>query len=301
MIKLAPFIATISMINVFLQSCIYHPSVALAEGIFGKLTKIIHLLALTMLAISLIGCSTVPHGKLHPDTDISSTSIGKAYDDIFHKYHIVHEYGLHLRKMRSERMELAFQYTESDLLDKSKQNWKDYDVTYRPANKNLSLPFAGGFFSRIDFKFHEAVGRGAKLERNLWLAGLSKQLLRNNRAALMLLGRENLLTVKYPPKYIRLAFMRVSYTPRQDVANAPMWEREILNSEYLPPMNLGSEQLKTLLKGLNVSTKREKESYPKLLETLKQSRILLDSAEPHIIVNGIIIAAMLIMIRLRRY
>lgn len=49
MIKLAPFIVTISIINVFLQSCISHPNIASTKGFFSKLSKIIHLLALTMV------------------------------------------------------------------------------------------------------------------------------------------------------------------------------------------------------------------------------------------------------------
>lgn len=163
MIKLSPFIVTISIINVFLQSCISHPNVAGAKGFFAKVSRIIHLLALTMVAISLVGCSTVPHGRLHPETNISNTTIGKAYDDVFYKYHIVHEYGIHLRKMRSERLELAFQYTDAEDLVKVKPKWKEYDITYRPVNKNHSMPYAGLFLSRIDFKFHEAVGKGAKV------------------------------------------------------------------------------------------------------------------------------------------
>lgn len=167
MIKLAPFIVTISIINVFLQSCISHPDITNAKGFFAKLSKIIHLLALAMVAISLVGCSTVPHGRLHPETNISNTTIGKAYDDVFLKYHIVHEYGLHLRKMRSERLELGLQYTDTENLETTRPKWKEYDVTYRPVNKNHSLPYAGLYFSRIDFKFHQAVGKGAKVSFDL--------------------------------------------------------------------------------------------------------------------------------------
>lgn len=302
MIKLAPFIATISIINVFLQSCISHPTISEAKGFFAKLSKIIHLLALTMVAISLIGCSTVPHGKLHPETNISNTTIGKAYDDVFNKHHIVHEYGLHLRKMRSERLELGFQYTDSDILDEAKpKQWKEYDIAYRPVNKNHSLPYAGLYFSRVDFKMSEAVGKGAKLEKSLWLAGLVKQLLRNSRAALMLLGHENLLKVKMPPKYIRVAFMRVSYVARKDAdKNSGLWTRKILNAEFLPPMSLTSESLKVLLEKLNISKKRDKEAFPKLLDGLRQTRIFLEAVDGHLVVNGIVIASLLVMMRIRR-
>lgn len=303
MIKLAPFIATISIINVFLQSCISHPNVADAKGFFSKLSKIIHLLALTMIAISLIGCSTVPHGNLHSETNIMNTTIGQAYVDVFNKYHVVHEYGNHLRKMRSERLELNFQYTDVEKPDKTKpKQWKEYDVKYRPVNKNHSLPYAGLYFSRIDFKFHQAVGRGAKLENNFWLAGLAKQLLRNNRAALMLMGHENLMKMMMPPKFIRIAFMRVSYVPREDSdKNAGLWTRKVLNTEYLPPMSLTSTELADLIKKLNISSKKEKEAYPKLLEFLKQTRLFFEATDGHLVVNGVLVASLMIMMRLRRY
>ncbi|XP_070496051.1 lipase maturation factor 2-like [Chironomus tepperi] len=302
MIKFSPFIATIAIINVFLQSCISHPNISNTRGFFSKLSKIVHLLALTLVAISLIGCSTVPHGKLHPDTNIMNTTIGQAYEEVFQKYHIVHEYGLHLRKMRSERLELGIQYTDIEKPDKSKpKQWKEFDVTYRPANLNHSMPYAGPFFSRIDFRFYEAVGKGAKLEKNLWLANFIKNLLRNSRAALSLLGRENLSKMKMPPKFIRVAFMRVSYVPNDDSKkNAGLYTRKILNTEYIPPMSLTSQELTDLIKNLKIPKKKEKETYPKVLETLKQLRIFVDAFDGHLLVNGILVASFMIMMRLRR-
>ncbi len=302
MIKLSPLVATVGIINVFLQSCISHPSISEAKGFFAKLSKIIHLLALAMLAISIVGCSTVPHGQLHPETQIMNTTIGKAYEEVFHKYHIVHEYGLHLRKVRSERLELSIQYTDLENLDKSSKLWKEYDVTYRPVNLNHSLPYGGLFFSRVDFRFYEAVGRGAKLEENFWLAGLIRNLLRNSRPALSLLGRENLLKIRSPPKYIRVAFMKVSFVPREDInKNAGAYTRKILNAEYLPPLNLNSPELKDLLKNIKYPTKKEKQAYPKLLEILAQIRQFVEAFDGHMLVNGIVVASFLIMLRLRRY
>lgn len=303
MVKLSPFIATIAIINVFLQSCISHPNISGTKGLFAKLSKIIHLLALTLIAISLIGCSTVPHGQLHPDTQIMNTTIGKAYEEVFNKYHIVHEYGLHLRKMRSERLELGIQYTELEKPDKSTpKQWHDYDVTYRPANLNRSMPYAGPFFSRIDFRFYEAAGKGAKLEKNFWLAGLVRNLLRNSRSTLSLLGRENLMKMKRPPKNIRVTFMRVNYIPREDVdKDAGLYTRKILNNEYLPPLNLNSKELTDLLKNIKYSLKKDKEKYPKLLEALKQIRAFVEAFDGHVLVNTFLIASLMIMVRLRRY
>jgi hypothetical protein len=300
MVKLSPFVVTISIINVFLQSCISHPRIVDAGSFAKKLMQFIYLVGLTLGVMIFLGASTVPHGRLHPETNISNTSIGDVYSKFFVPYHFVNEYGLHLRKMRSERMELGFQYTESEKLDKGKVKWKEYDVAYRPVNKNHSMPYAGVFFSRIDFKFHEAVGKGAKLDKNLWLAGLMKQLLRNNRAALMLLGHENLLKVKMPPKFVRLAFIKVSYVPYEDAGkNAGLWTRKILNADYLPPMSISSPELKAMLDKLNLPKKKEKENFPKLLEYLKGIRSFFEAADGHLVVNGIVIACLLIMFRLR--
>lgn len=75
MVKLSPFVATISIINVFLNTCISHPNVTETKNWFDKLTQILNLLTITLVAISLIGVSTVPHGKMHTATDISNTSV----------------------------------------------------------------------------------------------------------------------------------------------------------------------------------------------------------------------------------
>lgn len=303
LIKLSPFIVTISLINSFLQSCISHPNIYGTKGFLNKLSKIIQLLAMSMIAIALVGCSTVPHGNLHRETNITTTKIGKAYDDVFHKYHIVHEWGLHLKKMRSERLELAFQYTYDDVkVESVKPRWRTYDVNYRPINKNHSLPYMGPFFSRLDFRFHKAVGQGAKFEKNFWLAGFTKQLLRNSRPALALLSQQNLLKVTKPPKFVRLTFVKVSYVPRADVElkNDGFWTRKILNENYIPPMSLTSNEFKDMMERVKVPVFKEKEGYPKLLEFLQQTRVVFQSADAHLVILGFIVASSLILFRIRR-
>lgn len=302
LIKLSPFIATISLINVFLQSCISHPNIYGSQGFFNKLSKIIHLLALSMIAVALVAASTVPHGNLHPDTNITSTEIGKFYKEIFNKHHVVHEWGSHVRKMRSERLEIAFQYTYDDALNKEiKPRWKTYDVTYRPIVKSHTVPYAGPFFSRVDFRFHKSVGQGAKFANNLWLVGMTKQLLRNSRAALLLLSHENLEKVTRPPKFVRAAFVKLSYVPLADAQKPEgLWTRKILNVDYIPPMQLGSEEFEDLLSKMNAPKTVEKESYSQLLDFLKQSRAMFESADGHVVVLGILVASLLVAFRIRR-
>lgn len=296
MVKLSPFVATISIINVFLQSCIWHPNMTNAKGLMEKVSKIIHLLALTLLAIALVGCSTVPHGNLHPQTNIAGTAIGKAYDDVLLKHHVVHEYGKHLSKMRSERLEIAFQYTHS--ADKLDAVWKDYDVLYRPINDNRTMPYMGPYFSRFDFKFHEATGGGAKLDKNLWLASLTKQLLKNNRAVLLMFHKSNLHKLSMPPTYVRAVFMRLNYIPKKSaVANSGLWKQKILSEDYLPAMNLKSVELNDLVKKLKISSAKEKVNYPKLQSSLTSLRVYTEGIDGHLLICGFMLASMMILLR----
>lgn len=57
------------------------------------------------------------------------------------KYHVVNQYGQHLVKMRSERLELTFEYSHS--ADAENAKWNEVEFLYKPANLNRSLPFFG--------------------------------------------------------------------------------------------------------------------------------------------------------------
>ena len=57
------------------------------------------------------------------------------------KYHIVNQYGQHLVKMRSERLELAFEYSFTSDVDTAK--WHEVEFLYKPTNLNRTLPFFG--------------------------------------------------------------------------------------------------------------------------------------------------------------
>lgn len=297
-------VAIISVINVFMQSCVSHPTIyAPKNGYMGKFSKIVQLFAMSLVAIALVSCSFLPLCSFHPTKCNQAQELMPGLDKmekLFHKYHIAHDWGM-LRKMRSERLELEFQYTYDDASDVSvKPVWKTYDVAYRPISRKNSMPFAGPYYSRFDFRFHEAVGQGAKFEKNLWLAGLTKQLLRNSPAALKLLSRENVKTVLKPPKFVRLAFVRLSYAPLREVSyveKSDFWIRKVLNADYIPPMKKDNAELKELVETLNASLPKKKEtvSYPKLLEILKKIRNMFDSAvDGHIVVIGFLVTCLIL-------
>jgi hypothetical protein len=258
----------------------------------GKVFQILQCLIITLFCISLIGVSTVPIGNLHPSTNITEATIGKYYEACNH-FHMVHEYGRHLRKMRSERLELVFEYTHSP--DNKTTDWKEYEFIYKPGNKNFSGPFLGPYFSRLDQKFHGAMGSGAKLENNLWLSTMSRGLLRNNRDLLRVMSPNN-LQIKAAPKFVRILFYRLKYLPKGSSIENGMYSRENL-SEYLPPMASTSQELKDLVAASKITFKKEKIEYPALNNYLKLIRSYIErNLIGHIFIYSVFVAALIIII-----
>lgn len=206
---------------------------------------------------------------------------------------MVHEYGGHLRKMRSERLDLVFEYTHSP--DNKTTDWKEYEFIYKPGNKNFSGPFLGPYFSRLDFKLHAAMGGGAKLQKNLWLATMTRGLLRNNRDLLRVLSPNNLL-IKGAPKHVRILFYRMKYLPKGSAIENGLYSREML-AEYLPPVSTTSQELKDLIAASKIIYKKEKIEYPALHKYLKFIRSSIEvNLVGHIFVSSVLFAAFIIVI-----
>lgn len=57
----------------------------------------------------------------------------------FEKFHIVNEYGLHLKKMRAERFEIIYEHSQN-----VEGPWTEYRFMYKPSIKNNTLPIYTG-------------------------------------------------------------------------------------------------------------------------------------------------------------
>lgn len=164
------------------------------------------------------------------------------------RFHIINEYGHHVRKMRNERYEIIYEH--ADDIDGP---WLEYEFLYKPTNVNSTLPFAGWFsvfcvefcvrnasfylgpyLPRLDFKLYDAAPSNYRKE--LWTVSLAFRLLQGNRHVLALLGEQT--TVTSTPTYVRATLYRFRYTTHFQSPHS-YWIR-LKMSEYFPAFSLAN-------------------------------------------------------------
>lgn len=199
-----------------------------------------------LLALTQLGISLVPFRNIHPGTNVDNTELSELYHKV-KDFKIGNEFGTHLRKMRSERLEMVIEYTDN--LEGGV--WTEYPFAYKPWNVNHSLPFTGPYFPRFDFKFWEAAPSNFK--DHLWVSSVVLRLLQNEPAALNLLGLTQPL--RKAPKYIRVMLYKFKYSPWAE-QSSNYWTRSKL-AEFLPPMSLQDTLLQANLKTMRIPLKSQ--------------------------------------------
>jgi Lipase maturation factor len=75
MVKISPLVALISILYGFLNTIITHDAIRKPTNLITKTISVGKLLLFTIIALGLVGVSTVPHGKLHANTNISMSTV----------------------------------------------------------------------------------------------------------------------------------------------------------------------------------------------------------------------------------
>lgn len=238
-IRTSPLLFMIIVLSSFLKIAI-----ELIQGpsnFINKIYEISSTLIFIGTCLALIGVSIVPHGNLHSSTNITNTALGKTFKNL-EKLHVVHEYGKHLRKMRSERLEIEIEHAQN-----IEGPWHEYSFLYKVWNVNHSLPIAGPYFPRFDFKFYDAAA--TKHTDNVWMSSLIYRLLQNDPDVLLLFGIKN--KIQPAPKFVRAVLYKFKFTPWAERNNPAYWYRSRL-AEYHPAYSLDDAALHAYLKSLKI-------------------------------------------------
>lgn len=144
--------------------------------------------------------------------------------------------------------------------------------------------------------FYDAVGNGAKFEKNIWLTGVAYRLLQKQTSLLTVLNRKNIPKFKKAPKFVRVIFYKFNFVPKGSDLSKGLWERKQL-SEYLPPTAINSTVLKKHLPTLNISNKPEKNkaNFKILQSYINIIRTFVYRFDGHIAVMGLITATLILM------
>ncbi|GAB0097838.1 hypothetical protein DMENIID0001_135130 [Sergentomyia squamirostris] len=243
-LKISPLLPLIGVILTFMNEMMSHPSIRRASSLLSKFVTILTTSFFLVCCIGLIGMSTVPHRAAHRDSNITNTEIGQMYGKFKH-LNLVNEYGRHLREMRSARFEVVLEHA-----DNIEGPWLEYEFQYKPSNVNHSLPMAGPYLPRLDFKMYAVAG--TTYDRAPWIHGLAYRLLNNEVSVMNLLsGRSHL---RRAPKFVRGVLYEYHYTPWSERNNLAYWTRQPVR-EYFPPYAVDDESLQAHLKALKIPLK----------------------------------------------
>lgn len=284
MARLAPLVAAVAIIATFLTNIISHPSIASAKSFLNKASSINTLLAFTLCSLALVGVSVVPHNNIDSSLNITNTQLGRYYQEV-NKYYIVNEYGRHLRRMRTERVEIVFEYS-----NEKEGPWKELPFIYKPWNENASLPYAGPYLARLDMKFYDAVVTSYR--DHSWLMPLSYRILTKEPNVLRLFGVKGQL--QPAPRFVRSKLYRFAFTPNA-IKTQKYWKRTYIG-EHLPTVSLDDPILTSTLNNLRypqtkLATKNENQVLKNILDIIRQQMQIL---QPHVAVFSVVITGLVL-------
>ncbi|XP_037051914.1 lipase maturation factor 2-like [Bradysia coprophila] len=288
-IKPAPLLATFVIISTFLINLVSHRTIIQTRTFFQKIYGANILLSFSIIAISMVLVSMVPHGNIDSSTNITNSDLGTFYQQI-KKFNIINEYGTTFRRMRTERFEIIYEHS-----DNLEGPWTEYDFLYKPSNVNSTLPFAGPYLPRIDFKLYESAT--SHYRKEVWTMSLAYRLLQGNPHVLALLGDQS--TVATTPNYVRAVLYKFRYTTHFRTPQI-YWIR-LKMIEYFPAFSL--DTISPYLRSMKISPNfRETEVESKTVKMLLDNlRIQIRSVEGSALIFGILLAGFAINVSKRMY
>uniref|UniRef100_A0A2M4ALV9 Lipase maturation factor n=2 Tax=Anopheles triannulatus TaxID=58253 RepID=A0A2M4ALV9_9DIPT len=290
MLHAAPLLVFGLLVRKFLKLLSFQDTVgSLAEGA-RQFAKNLGLLISTIVAFTVFFMSIVPHSRLLPSTAISSPVMTRAYGGL-HSLYVVNQYGRHLTKMRPIRREIILEYT-----DDLNGTWQEYGFDYKPwtVERASSLPYAGLYFPRFDFKFYD--GAASKLDAQRWFYPMVLRLLQHQQPVLDLFDGRHVPSKA--PRFIRASLYQFSYTRLSTKSTSgAFWKRERLG-DYFSVFSLNAPHLQDKLKQIGywaadqTETARDTHSWNWLMRWLLDAvRRFVSTIEGSYLVTGLLVAA----------
>lgn len=173
----------------------------------------------------------------------------------------------------------------------------EYGFDYKPwtVERSSSLPYAGLYFPRFDFKFYD--GAASKLDAQKWFYPLVLRLLQHQPPVLDLFDDRNVPSKA--PRFIRASLYRFAYTtlPTKGTSGA-FWERERLG-DYFSVFSMDASHLQEKLKQIGYwkagATESARDNYSwnwLLLWLLDAVRRFVSSIEGSYLLTGLLVAAL---------
>lgn len=229
----------IGILGTFLHEMTSNEAIRNAKSTFGKIFTCLKTSVFMLICLTLLSLSVVPLRRVLPEAKVDNTDLGQLYKHAGH-FKVVNEYGLHMIKVRSERLEIILEHADSE-----EGPWIEYSMAYKPGPLNSTLSVAGPYLPRLDFELWSAAP--SNIGKHMWVSSLAFRLLQSDPAVLRLLGVP--VVPRKKPAFVRGMLYKMKYSKLPGTAG--YWKRKAL-AEYLPPVSLSSELLLGHLKEMRI-------------------------------------------------
>jgi hypothetical protein len=215
------------------------------QGSGSKLFTIISTILYSAIALLLFCASTVPLASLHSTSNSTvHPSVRTVYNRL-HKLHAVNQYGLFNKMVGVDgRPEIILEGSEN-----VEGPWLEYNFLYKPGNVNHSLPFVAPYSPRLDWQMFWAAY--SSYEKQPWILSFAHRLLIGRPEVLVLLDKHHSPFSQKPPKYIRAALYKYTYSSWSQRSQPSWWVRQRVG-EYFPAYTKDSPALVDYLKARNL-------------------------------------------------
>ncbi len=173
---------------------------------------------------------------------LNMISPGQIMNTSFEPLNLVNTYGA-FGSVTRERMEIILEGTDDDTIT-SATKWREYEFKAKPGPLDRRLPIVAPYHLRLDWLMWFAAM--SDYRHYGWILNLTAKLLQNDTGTLKLI-RGNPFPDQ-PPKYIRAQLYQYWFTTPEERAKTGHWWKRVQVVEYFPPLSLGQENFRQLLK-----------------------------------------------------
>ncbi|CAH8526809.1 unnamed protein product [Heterobilharzia americana] len=235
-------------IALFFMEVLHSIVVALnARPFWRKLYELIGVIFVSFIGVSVLMGSLVPFASLDPTIPLPPHN-RQVYRHL-QPYYITNSYGL-FRRMTGVggRPELILEAASNP-----DGPWSEYEFHFKPGRVDRIPPVVIPHQPRLDWQMWFAALTSYR--NHPWLMNLIYRLLSQQPEVLQLLDQSSLPS---NPKYIRAHLYTYHFTSSSDSKN---WWRRVLKSEYLPPVTLSSQVLRSAVEENGLIGKRRPRPY----------------------------------------
>jgi hypothetical protein len=288
-----PYIAYFAL-GSFVFECLkaLYSSLPLKSKNDGSFSALITSTLYVTICLGIFSLSSVNFSALHPNVNTTIPKDLKLFYNKLAPYKISNSYLLPKEFINLDnRKEIVIQGA-SDI----KGPWYEYQFLYKPGNVNVTPPIIAPYKPLLDRQLFFAAH--SLPAQNPWLMSFMYRLLNNQKEVLSLINTNKIPFGKNPPKFVKASLYKYQFSSKIQRERGVWWNRIILNSEFIAPMDKNNQVLLDTLKSHKIllSNRTPLPVNPIFKQILNQIRSFLLAVDPRMLIFGFLMAGFVLIL-----